>query len=152
VAVATPPGQIDLENPPEDLPTLGRVALTDPDPERRAAAGVLLAASENPQAVPLLRQALADKDPKVRHTLVKEIADVDFAPDATVDLLAPVVMKDADPANRVLALQTLAGIGGDRVTALATRLKKDAVPEVRVLAEKIMRHETIETHATPDTD
>src|SRR2546427_10240371 len=71
-------GEIDMNvNPPKDIPTLGRIALTDPDPQRRAAAGVLLAATENPQAVPLLHQALSDVDAEVRHTLVKEIAELD---------------------------------------------------------------------------
>jgi HEAT repeat protein len=125
-------------NPPEDISTLGRVALTDPDPQRRAQAGVLLAATENPSVVPLLHQALSDKDPEVRHTLVKEIADLDFAPDTTIDLLTPVAMKDAEARNRVAALETLAAIGGDRVLTLATRLRKDPDQDIRVLAEKIL--------------
>ena len=74
----------------------------------------------------------------MRHTLVKEIADLDFAPDTTIDLLSPVVMKDAEARNRVAALETLAVIGGDRVLTLATRLRKDPDQDIRVLAEKIL--------------
>ena len=138
-AAATPTGDVDMNlNPPDDIPTLGRMALTDPDPQRRAEAGVLLAATENPGVVPLLRQALSDRDANVRHTLVKEIAELDFAPDTTIDLLGPVAMKDSESGNRVAALEALAAIGGDRVIALATRLRRDRDQDVRVLAEKIL--------------
>src|SRR5205814_1210004 len=103
---AAPAADVDMRvNPPEDIPTLGRMALTDPDPQRRAAAGVLLAATEKPEAVPLLYRALSDADATVRQTLVKEIAELDFAPDTTIDLLSPVAMKDSESGNRVAALE-----------------------------------------------
>jgi HEAT repeat protein len=138
-AGTAPTADVDLGlNPPDDIPTLGRMALNDPDPQRRAQAGILLAATENPAAVPLLHQVLSDADASVRHTLVKEIADLDFAPDTTIDLLSPVAMKDSETGNRIAALETLAGIGGDRVTALATRLRRDRDEDVRILAEKIL--------------
>ena len=155
-APAAPAADADLSlNPPDDIPTLGRVALNDPDPQRRAQAGVLLAASESPDVVPLLHKVLSDADAGVRHTLVKEIADLDFAPDTAIDLLSPVAMKDAETGNRIAALETLAGIGGDRVVALATRLRRDRDQDVRILAEKILHPPpppALPDGAAPDSD
>jgi|ERR1700687_1104191 len=121
---------------PEDIPTLKKLALEDPDPERRLTAVTLLGASEDAEAIPVLAQALSDQDEEVRLAAIQSLAD--FTGDAPVDALQKVVESDPSADNRYEALEVLSDIGGDRARAAIERALSDSDEDVKGLAEGIL--------------
>jgi len=128
-----------IEAPPEDIPSLGRMALTDPDADRRREAVNLLAATEDLEAVPFLSQALSDPDAGVRLAVVESLAELDFEGDAPIELLGKALTQDPESENRLKALEVLANTGGAHATVLAQKALDDPSEEVRSLAERILR-------------
>ncbi len=130
-----------LEAPPEDIPSLAHIALTDPDVVHRTEAVNLLAATEDPEAIPYLHQALSDPDAGVRRAVVDSLAELDFPGDAPVELLSKVVTQDPDSDNRFTALQVLAETNDTAAAGLAQKLLDDPDVSVRTLAERIVHGE-----------
>jgi hypothetical protein len=126
------------EAPPEDIASLGHMALTDADPERRVEAINLLSGTEDPEAIPFLRQALADPDAGVRLAIVKSLAEVDFTGNAAAELLSTVITADTASENRLEALKTLANIDSDQAAVLAKQALNDSDQEVRAEAKRIL--------------
>ena len=129
------------EAPPEDIPSLGHMAATDANPHRRVEAIDLLSGTEDPEAVPFLRQALSDADVGVRLAVVKSLADADFPGDAPAELLAMVITTDSDSENRLEALKVLTNIDSDQAAVLARQALNDSDEDVRALANQILESE-----------
>lgn len=126
------------ESPAEDIPSLGRMALTDADPDRRVEAITSLSDTGDPEAVPYLRQALSDPDASVRLAVLESLAEADFAVETTAELLSSAFVRDPDAENRFKALEGLSNLEGDHVTALAEKGLNDPDEGVRALAHDIL--------------
>ena len=126
------------EAPPQDIPTLGRMAVSDANPQRRIEAIYLLSGSEDPEAIPYLRQALTDPDGSVRLTIVKALADADFPGDEPMELLGTVVAHDPDEEVRLEALNVLAQRDARDAAAVAEQALNDPEEEVRTRAQEIL--------------
>jgi len=126
------------EAPPQDIPSLGRMALTDANPQRRIEAILLLSGTEDPQAIPFLRQALSDPDAGVRLAVVKSLADADFPGEGPTELLGAVIVRDADEENRLEALNVLAQIDTQGAAGVAAQVLNDPDEDVRTRAQEIL--------------
>jgi len=124
-----------LDENPDDIPTLRRVALEDPDPERRLAAVTLLGISDNPEAIPVLAEVLRDEDENVRMEAVLSLAD--FTDEAPVDALSQ-ALSDPSPDIRYEALDVLSDIETPEAKAVIQRALNDPDEDVRELAEIIL--------------
>ncbi len=131
------------EAPPQDIASLGRMALTDADPDRRVEAINLLSDTEDPAAVSYLRQALSDPDASVRLAVLESLAEADFAVETTAELLSSAFARDPDAENRLQALEGLSNLEGDHVTAVAQKGLNDPDEDVRALAEEILSRSKI---------
>ena len=127
-----------LAPPTADIQSLGRTAVTDKDPERRLEAVVSLSATEDPEAVPFLREALSDPDAGVRMAVVKSLADADFPDDAPSELLATAVTEDSDSENRLEALKVLIDTDREQAAIVAQQALNDSDEDVRALAKQIL--------------
>lgn len=120
---------------PDDLPSLKRTALEDPDPERRLAAVTLLGISENPEAIPVLAEVLSDEDENVRMEAVLSLAD--FTDEAPVEALSQ-ALSDPSPDVRYEALDALSDIETRDSKAAIQKALTDPDEDVRDLAEIIL--------------
>lgn len=135
-AAPRPGGEVDpLDENPEDIPTLRRVALEDPDPERRLAAVTLLGISDNPAAIPVLAEVLSDEDENVRMEAVLSLAD--FTDEAPVDALSQ-ALSDPSADIRYEALDVLSDIETREAKLAVQRALNDPDEDVRELAEIIL--------------
>lgn len=123
------------EEDPEDVPSLRHVALEDPDPERRLAAVTLLGISENPDAIPVLAEALNDESEDVRMEAVLSLAD--FTDEAPVAALSQ-ALSDPSADIRYEALDVLSDIETPDAKAAVTKALDDPDEDVRELAEIIL--------------
>lgn len=81
-----------------------------------------LSAMGDPKAIPALREAAEDKDENVRRAAVLALGALsNEADDATVELLARLLVRDRDRATRNMAALSLARTGHARVEALLRR-------------------------------
>ena len=137
-----------LIDDPEDIPTLQKLALDDPDPDKRLAAVALLGASEDAQVIPTLGQALSDQNEEVRMAALESLSD--FTDEPPVEAIEN-ALNDSSADIRFEALSILADIGGERVRGAIERAMNDPDEEVRNLAEGILDLETVypETPAAP---
>lgn len=129
-----------LEEDPEDIPTMKKIALEDGDPDRRLAAVTMLGAAENPEAVPVLAQALSDSDEEVRMAALQALAD--FTDEPPVDAIEN-ALNDPTPDIRFEALSVLADVGGDRARSAIEKALNDPDEDVRNLAEGILDMENV---------
>jgi len=123
---------------PEDIPSLGRIALSHADAERRIEAINMLAATEDLEALPLLRQALSDEDAEVRLAVIDSLSELDFPGNAGADLVSIVVTEDPEPENREKALEALVVLESDRLGAMAHAALNDPDEGVRTAAADIL--------------
>lgn len=130
-----PAGGAAVEDDPDDLPSLRRTALEDPDPERRLAAVTLLGISENPEAIPVLAEVLSDEDENVRMEAVLSLAD--FTDEAPVEALSQ-ALSDPSPDVRYEALDALSDIETRDSKSAIQRALNDPDEDVRDLAEIIL--------------
>lgn len=131
-----PAGEADLDDDPEDFPSLRRVALEDADPERRLTAVTLLGISENAEAVPVLAEALNDEDEEVRMEAVLALAD--FTDEAPVAAMLSQALSDPSAEIRYEALDVLSDIETAEAKAAVTKALDDPDEDVRELAEIIL--------------
>ncbi len=124
-----------LEEDPEDIPAMKKIALEDADPDRRLAAVTMLGASENAEAIPVLAQALSDSDEEVRMAALQALAD--FTDEPPVDAIEN-ALNDPTPDIRFEALSVLADVGGDRARSAVEKALNDPDEDVRNLAEGIL--------------
>jgi len=120
----------------DDIPTLKKMATDEGDVEKRLEAVTMLGATEEPEVVPVLGQALADEDPEVRLAAIQALAD--FTGDAPFDLLGKAALEDPDADNRYEALEALSDLEDDRIQVYAKQALQDPDEDVRGLAESIL--------------
>ncbi|MCX8073486.1 MAG: HEAT repeat domain-containing protein [Candidatus Binatia bacterium] len=126
-----------IEEPdPDDIPGLKRMALNDPDPDRRLAAVTLLGASDDPQAIPILAEVLKDQDEEVRLAAIQSLADM--TGDVPVEVLGNAALSDPSPDNRYEALEALADIAGPAARPYLERALHDPDEDVASLAESLL--------------
>jgi hypothetical protein len=131
---------------PEDVPTMKKIALADKNPDRRLAAVTMLGASEDPEAIPALAQALSDTDEEVRMAALQALSD--FTDEPPVDAIEN-ALNDPDPDIRFEALGVLADVGGEPARHAIEKALNDPDEDVRNLAEGIMDLESVYEDATP---
>lgn len=126
----------DFDADPDDLPALKEIALNDPDPDRRLTAVTLLGASDDPQAIPILGEALKDADEEVRLAAIQSLADMTEG--VPVDLLGTAALSDPSPDNRYEALEALADTGDPAARPYLERALQDPDEDVASLAESLL--------------
>jgi len=124
-----------IEEDTDDIPTMTKIAIEDQDPDRRLAAVTALGASENPEAIPVLAQALSDSDEEVRMEALQALSD--FTDEPPVEAIES-ALNDPAPDIRFEALGVLADIGGERARSAVEKALNDPDEDVRGLAEGIM--------------
>ncbi|MFI5397802.1 MAG: HEAT repeat domain-containing protein [Candidatus Binatia bacterium] len=124
----------------DDIPAMTKIALEDPDPDRRVTAMTLLGASEDPEAIPVLAKALSDQDEEVRMAALEALSD--FTDEPPVEAIQNAL---SDPAAdiRFEALSVLADVGGAPARAAIEKALTDTDPDVRNLAEGILQLENL---------
>lgn len=136
---AVPEPAVDSEPPlfedEPDFEMLKTMATTDPDPENRLVAVVMLGTSEKPEALAVLTEALSDKDPDVRLTAVETLGD--FGAAEPTSALAK-ALGDPNPEIRFAALGVLADIGGEAAATAVQKALNDDDEDVRALAEGVL--------------
>jgi HEAT repeat protein len=98
------------------------------DAEVRISLLNVMSAAGNPEAIPVVRQALQDPDPEIQRAALKDLSAWPTA-DPLNDLLA-LARSASDPAQRILALRgyiTLAQIPANRTPAETAALLKTAM-------------------------
>ena len=118
-----------------DLNALKRVLLSDPDPQNRLTAVLLIGTLEDDAAVSVLGQALKDSDEDVRLTAVQALGDFTSAESAQVVQTA---MRDPSAEVRFEALSVLADIGGDGARTAMQQATSDEDEDVRALAQGLL--------------
>ena len=137
-----------LDEDPEDIPTMKKIALGDKDPDRRLAAVTMLGASEDPEAIPALAQALSDSDEEVRMAALQALSD--FTDEPPVDAIEN-ALNDPDPDIRFEAVGVLADVGGESARNAIEKALNDPDEDVRNLAQGVMDLEsTYEDQVPPD--
>jgi len=126
-----------------DFASLKQKALSDPDPDNRLSAVMLLEDSDDPDAVKVLAEALRDQDSDVRMAAVDALGDMEG--DGPANALQG-ALTDSDPEVRFEALGVLADMGGPRAVAAARQTLHDPDDDVRSLAEGVLDSED----ASPD--
>ena len=140
--IAIPP-TAEAELQPEDMDEdeldefeeLKTTLLTDPDPEERVGAVLMLTGAEGEAAWRLLGDALQDPDPEVRLAVVEALGD--YAEDIPPALLTP-ALNDADPEVRFEAYGILGDLESAEALALVRNGVNDPDEDVRALAEGIV--------------
>lgn len=131
-----------------DFDALKQVAVTDPDPENRLTAVMLLGTVENPAAVSVLAQTVKDADTDVRLMSVQALSDFTDA-DSVAAVTA--AMSDPSPEVRFEALSVLADIGGEGTRAALQQALNDPDEDVRALAQGLLSMDDLRPNngATP---
>jgi hypothetical protein len=135
-----------LDEDPEDIPAMRKIALDDKDPDRRLAAVTMLGASEDPEAIPVLTQALSDSNEEVRMAALQALSD--FTDEPPVDAIQN-ALNDPDPDIRFEALSVLADVGGQPARNAIEKALNDPDEDVRTLAEGIMDLESTYENQVP---
>jgi hypothetical protein len=134
------PEQMALDEDPDDIPSLRRMALEDADAERRLAAVTLLGASDDPQAIPILAQALQDQDEEVRLAAIQSLADA--TGEVPISVLGNAALNDPSPDNRYEALEVLSDLGGDAARSYIERATHDPDEDVSEFAKGLLDDDT----------
>jgi hypothetical protein len=124
----------------DDIPTIKKMALEDPDPDRRLAAITLLGATDDPEAPTILAQALSDRNEEVRMAALEALSD--FTNEPPVDAIED-ALHDPSPDIRFEALSVLADVGGERARSAIEQALSDPDEDVRALAEGILDLESL---------
>lgn len=136
-----------IDEDPDDIPSLRKMALDDNDPERRLAAVTLLGASDDPQAIPILAQALQDKDEEVRLAAIQSLADV--TGEVPVDVLGNAALNDPSADNRYEALEVLSDVGGEAARRIIEKATTDPDEDVSEFAKGLMDTDEEDNEAAP---
>jgi HEAT repeat protein len=128
-------GDDDDDDDPEEIESLKNTLFTNPDPDERIGAVLMLSGDDGPESLRLLEEAMTDSDPEVRLAVVEALGD--RSDDLTPDTLTP-AMADPDAEVRFEAVSIL----GDMETPDAMQMVRTALndrdEDVRSLAEGIV--------------
>lgn len=128
-------GSDDLDDEdPDEMRQLKQTLLTDPDPEERIGAVLMLTGEEGPESLRMLLDAMDDPDPEVRLAVVEALGD--RSEDITPDILTP-ALRDPDPEVRFEAVSILGDMDSPEARQMVRSATKDEDEDVRALAEGI---------------
>lgn len=147
-AVDNPSAALDaaLAQDEPDFDALKQIALTDPDPQNRLTAVMLLGTLENTDAVSVLAQTLKDSDSDVRMMAVQALGD--FTGNEPVEAVQ-IALNDPNPEVRFEALSVLADLGGPASRAAMQRALNDEDEDVRALAQGLASIDETSPDAAP---
>ena len=132
---AQQPDPDDDDDDPEEIESLKNTLFTNPDPDERIGAVLMLSGEDGPESLRLLVEAMTDNDPEVRLAVVEALGD--RSDELTPDTLAPAI-GDPDPEVRFEGVSIL----GDMETPEALQMVRNALndqdEDVRSLAEGIV--------------
>jgi len=141
-AVAVPPtaaAELQPEGMDQDelqeFEELKTTLLTDPDPEERVGAVLMLTGAEGEAAWRLLADALQDPDAEVRLAVVEALGD--YSDDIPPALLTP-ALNDADPEVRFEAYGILGDMENTEALNYVRNCLSDPDEDVRSLCEGIL--------------
>jgi hypothetical protein len=112
---------------------LAEALARDPDPGVRRQAAAVLAGSTSPVALGGLETALVDSDPGVRIEALR--AQAQRGGEDAVDVLASMLVRDAEAGVRRVAAQLLARDGSPEALFALEEALEDSDPTVREIAE-----------------
>ena len=142
-AVGVPPTASAAALEPEDMDAdelkefndLKTTLLTDPDPDERIGAVLMLTGTEGEAAWRLLADAMGDPDGEVRLAVVEALGD--YSDDIPASLLTP-ALNDSDPEVRFEAYGILGDMESEEASTLVRNGMNDPDPEVRELVQGII--------------
>jgi hypothetical protein len=137
-----------LEEIPDDLASLRKMALEDGDPEHRVAAVMRLGDSEGPQVISILTQALQDPDEDVRIEAIQALGGM--TGDVPVDTLGRAALTDPSPENRCEALDLLSEASGKAARAFIEKAINDPDEDVSDLAKSLLEDDDMSDTTTPE--
>ncbi len=132
-----PAAQGELSDPEEreEFERLKKTLLTDPDPDERIGAILMLTGVEDALVIQALTEAMNDPDAEVRLAAVEALGD--YSDDLTPDVLLPAV-EDSDPEVRFEAVGILGDMDDPRALELVRTALNDPDEDVRALAQGII--------------
>jgi HEAT repeat protein len=121
---------------PQEMAELKHTLLTDPDPDERIGAVLMLTGEEGPESLSMLLEAMGDPDAEVRLAVVEALGD--RSEELSPDTLDP-AMKDTDPEVRFEAVSILGDMEDNPEAMQKVRnALNDPDDDVRTLAEGIL--------------
>jgi hypothetical protein len=123
------------EEDPEEMAELKHTLLSDPDPEERIGAVLMLTGEEGPESLRMLLDAMDDPDPEVRLAVVEALGDrsEEISPDTLT-----VAMNDPDAEVRFEAVSILGDMENPDALTMVNGALGDEDDDVRALAEGIL--------------
>lgn len=120
---------------PEEMEELKHTLLSDPDPEERIGAVLMLTGEEGPESLRMLLDAMDDPDPEVRLAVVEALGDrsEEISPDTLT-----VAMRDPDAEVRFEAVSILGDMENPEALTMVNSALGDENDDVRALAEGIL--------------
>jgi HEAT repeats len=134
LAPADLPPDMDAEDVKE-FEELRNTLLTNPDPDERIGAALMLSGGDDEPAKKALIEAMGDPDAEVRLAVVEALGD--YSDDLTPGVLSPAV-NDPDPEVRFEAVGILGDMDGPQALAMVRNALNDPDEDVRSLAEGIV--------------
>jgi hypothetical protein len=120
------------DDDPAEMEQLKRTLLTDPDPDERIGAVIMLTGEEGPESLSMLLEAMGDPDPEVRLAVIEALGD--RAEELSPDTLVP-ALRDSDPEVRYEAVSILGDMEDNpRAQQLIAAAQTDEDQDVRALA------------------
>jgi HEAT repeat protein len=124
----------DAEDP-EEMEELKEILRTNPDPDERIGAVLMLTGEEGPESLRMLLETMDDPDPEVRLAVVEALGD-------RAEELSPTVldsaMKDPDAEVRFEAISILGDMETPEALQMVRSARTDPDDDVRALADGIL--------------
>jgi cell pole-organizing protein PopZ len=133
-SAALVPDDMD-EDELKEFDELKTTLLTNPDPDERIGAVLMLTGTEGEAAWRLLADAMGDPDGEVRLAVVEALGD--YSDDIPASLLTP-ALNDSDPEVRFEAYGILGDMESEEALTLVRNGMSDPDPEVRELVQGIV--------------
>jgi HEAT repeat protein len=124
----------DDDEDPQEMEELKHTLLTNPDPEERIGAVLMLTGEEGPESLRMLLDSMDDPDPEVRLAVVEALGDrsEEISPDTLGSAL-----RDPDAEVRFEAVSILGDMETPEARAMVDTARQDEDDDVRALAEGI---------------
>jgi len=123
----------DAEDPKE-MAELKHTLMSDPDPDERIGAILMLTGEDGPESLNMLLEAMGDPDPEVRLAVVEALGD--RAEELSPDTLTP-ALRDSDPEVRFEAVSILGDMETPEALAMVRGMRTDPDDDVRALVDGI---------------
>ncbi len=128
----------DADEDPREMDGIRQTLLSDPDPDERVGAALMLTGEEGPESMRMLLEAMDDPDPEVRLAVVEALGD-------RAEELSPATLRAAirDPNAEVRfeAVTVLGDIGNRDARKLVESAVHDQDGEVSDLARSLLEED-----------